>query len=310
MTVSATTASMAVAKVALSAHAALWIVLTVTFLCEAACLWGTGLQVDFGSTLLRVEPIMLFTALGWMFWSLDRAFAQFYSFRRATVAFQDFFFSAAQLTAVIAVSELLIYLAATAGAVFPMRDDTLEYIDSLLGYDWHVVSGWLSNHPALDKFLLCTYNSLDLQIFLTVLLGSALHPGYYNIEFIALFLVSIVITALTFTFVPVFGMFGKAHVDTFTRLLDIRAGGSPMTYSRTASLINFPSYHTALAILIPYSARHWRWLLIPTLLINIVMLAATSPEGGHYLADILAGAAVAMMSILVVRRYLPRYATQ
>lgn len=303
----ATAAGVATTRTDLSAHVTLWIVLTAIISCGTACLWSAGLQVDLGSTLLMAELIVSFVLLAWISWLFGRMFFDFDILRRLTATFQDFFFSAAQLTALAAASGLLIYLAANAGATFPMRDDILEYFDSLLGFEWNVISYWLDSHPVLDEVLLHAYDSVVPQIAIITILGSILFPGQRNKEFFTLFLVSVLITNLVFIFVPAVGPLGKADVDSLNHLLDIRAGSSIMTYNRTLSLITFPSYHAALAVVITYSARYRYWSLLPFFLLNAIMLAATPPEGGHYLVDILAGALVALASILIVRRRLVCY---
>ena len=298
----ATAAGVASARMEVSAYVTLWITLTAILLCGAACLWVAGLQADFGSTLLLVEPATVFVLLGCMFSSLSNALYKFRILRQLAATFEDFFLSTAQMTGLAAVSGLLVYLAANAGARFPMRDDTLEYFDALLGFNWHVISHWIADRPTLDAFLLYAYQSLDLQITCLLFLGSALHTRQRNKEFISLFLVSIIITSIIFIFVPAFGMFGRLDENTLDRLLDIRAGQSIMTYNCVIGIITFPSYHTVLAVLITYSARYRYWSFVPALFVNIIMLTATSPEGGHYLIDMLAGAVVAMLSILIVRR--------
>ena len=303
----ATAAGVPAARIDLSAHVTLWIVLAALLLCGTACLWSAGLQADLGSTWIMAEPILSFMLLASISWVLGHVFPSFQVFRRLAATFQDLFLSAAQLTALAAISGLLIYLAASAGAAFPMRDDTLEYFDSMLGFDWYSVSYWLNKHPLLDGFLLRTYTSLNIQTPLVLAFGSVLHPGQRNSEFIALSLVSILITLLVFLFIPAVGMIGKYNTDFLVRLLDIRAGTSFMDYNYTSGIITFPSYHTVLAILIPFAARYRCWSLLPALLVNIIMLASTSPDGGHYLVDILAGALVALTSIIIVRRCLVSY---
>ncbi len=294
-------AGTATARVGLSAHATLWIVLIAVLLCGTACLWIAGLQIDLGSTLLLAEPVASFVVLAWLFWLLGSAFPSFRVFRRVTATFQDFFLSTAQFTTLAAISGLLIYLAAVSGSRFPMRDDELKYFDSLLGFDWYSVYFWLSRHPILDDILAIIYGTVYFQVLFIIIFNSIFNPGHCNAEFITLSFISIVITSFLFSFVPAAGMIGKFDMDFLIRLWDIRNGSTVMSYSCTSSMISFPSFHTVIAILIPYSLRHHHWCLIPVLLINVVMLVAISPDGGHYIADILAGAAVAVTSILMVR---------
>lgn len=186
----AAVAGMATARVGLSARVMLWVILTAVFLYGTACLWIAGLQVDLMSTLPLVTQIASFITLAWIFWLLGSAFPRFYVFRRLTATLQDLFFSAAQLTTLGAVSGLLIYLAANAGARFPMRDNALEYLDALLGFDWYAFPHWLNGHPMLDEFLLNIYNTISLQAILVIVFNSVFYPGQRNEEFTTLFLIS------------------------------------------------------------------------------------------------------------------------
>lgn len=192
----AVVAGMATARVGLSAHVMLWVILTAVLLYGTACLWIAGLQVDLMSTLPLIKQISFLITLAWIFWLLGSAFPKFYVFRRLTATLQDFFFSAAQLTMLAAISGLLIYLAANAGARFPMRDNALEYLDALLGFDWYAFSHWLNDHPMLDEFLFNVYNTIFPQAVLVIVFNSAVYPGQCNKEFTTLFLTSIVITSL------------------------------------------------------------------------------------------------------------------
>src|SRR5258706_11540378 len=67
-------------------------------------------------------------------------------------------------------------------------------------------------------------------------------------------------------------------------------------------IITLPSYHTVLAILLTYVYRNQPRMLSVVLPLNLLMLVAIPSVGGHYLADILAGGAVAALSIWIVER--------
>jgi len=75
-------------------------------------------------------------------------------------------------------------------------------------------------------------------------------------------------------------------------------GGGPLSFdlSRLQGLISFPSYHTVLAVLLTYAHRR-SLLLAPIALVNGIMLFSIPSYGGHYLIDIIAGAAVALLAI-------------
>ncbi|WP_157696128.1 phosphatase PAP2 family protein [Caballeronia temeraria] len=61
-----------------------------------------------------------------------------------------------------------------------------------------------------------------------------------------------------------------------------------------------PSFHTALAVLFTYSLARFRWLLCIAIPLNVTMIISTPTQGGHYLADVVAGL---FLSILTVRTY-------
>ena len=71
--------------------------------------------------------------------------------------------------------------------------------------------------------------------------------------------------------------------------------------SRAEGIVNFPSFHTTLAILFVYAVRRHGWALAIFVPLNAVMIASTVPVGGHYLVDLPAGAGVAAASIAATR---------
>ena len=66
-------------------------------------------------------------------------------------------------------------------------------------------------------------------------------------------------------------------------------------------VIQFPSFHTAMAILYTYAARGVPVLFPLLIVFNVLMIVSTMPIGGHYFADVLGGAAIALVTIGVVR---------
>jgi membrane-associated phospholipid phosphatase len=63
-------------------------------------------------------------------------------------------------------------------------------------------------------------------------------------------------------------------------------------------VITFPSLHAALAVIMIaalWPIRVLRWIV---LVINVTMLVATPIDGAHYLIDVIAGLAIAAVSLL------------
>jgi membrane-associated phospholipid phosphatase len=62
-------------------------------------------------------------------------------------------------------------------------------------------------------------------------------------------------------------------------------------------LITFPSFHTTNAILFAWALWPVRYLQVPILVLNALMVASTPTAGSHYFSDIVGGTAVAFLAI-------------
>jgi membrane-associated phospholipid phosphatase len=74
-------------------------------------------------------------------------------------------------------------------------------------------------------------------------------------------------------------------------------------------IIAFPSYHVALSMAVVLAFRGMPAFFWPLLGLNLAAMATTPVEGGHHLIDGLAGAAVAILSLVIAvawrRRLVP-----
>jgi membrane-associated phospholipid phosphatase len=101
-----------------------------------------------------------------------------------------------------------------------------------------------------------------------------------------------------------YGNFGAADAmwPFFKAFAALRDGSlSMIDMSAAQGIVSFPSFHTVLGIITAYALRGTRWLFVPILLLNAVMIVSTLPVGGHHLADVIAGAAIGCGAILIVR---------
>jgi PAP2 superfamily protein len=64
-------------------------------------------------------------------------------------------------------------------------------------------------------------------------------------------------------------------------------------------IISFPSLHAAVAVIVPYTLRWNKLLFWPIAVLDAMMLISAVPSGNHYLADVLAGVAIAVFSIIL-----------
>ncbi len=223
--------------------------------------------------------------------------AQSSRIRDSTAVVSDLLLSLLQLTLALKAFAPLTYLAAASG--YPLVDGALTRFDAtVFGFDWDAEANWVAAHPMLDWLLRRAYFSLYYQGALVFLIGSVSRPGDRNGEIIWQFCISLVLTCAIFVFTPALGHVAHIGTDWMKTLMMIRNGEwAAFDFSHIEGIISFPSFHTTLAILLVYAVRRHRWALAVLAPLNMLLIVATLSVGGHYLADVLAGAAVAVISI-------------
>lgn len=222
--------------------------------------------------------------------------------------------STAQVIAFAAVGAPLSYIAASAS--LPLQDHAFGAIDRALGFDWPGMLNWLNSSPTLYAVLRVIYQTLTLQMTTVVLClafaGELVRLRVYTLAFLIAALVCIAISAV----LPGAGAwphYGPTAtespnilpvVSTSWPVFDGLRDGSVRMLTAVGSegIITFPSLHAALAIIVVMAL--WpivllRWLAI---VLNGVMLVATPIDGSHYLIDVIAGVALALLSFLAAQR--------
>ncbi|MDC6684527.1 phosphatase PAP2 family protein, partial [Leclercia adecarboxylata] len=66
-------------------------------------------------------------------------------------------------------------------------------------------------------------------------------------------------------------------------------------------IIQFPSFHTTLALIFPYVHRDSGRLFRPLLALNLILLISIPVGGGHHFADMIAGAVIGLLAIAIAR---------
>lgn len=189
------------------------------------------------------------------------------------------------------------------GAGLPLADPDLARLDRALGFDW---PGWyrtLESAPALQRALSWFYHSslahMAILLIATGLTGRVERTRELNALLIATSLPIVLISGL----VPAasawihhgVGLEKAYHIEVVTGLRD----GSFRVLDATQMLgiITFPSFHTAIALVLAWVSRGIAWLFWPTALVNVGVLLSIPSEGGHYLVDMLAAAAITLAAI-------------
>lgn len=126
-------------------------------------------------------------------------------------------------------------------------------------------------------------------------------------------MIALLITSLISAVFPAAGAGGRfgdlaaQYAPYLPHFFGLRDGSlQNVALSQMQGIITFPSYHTVLAVLLPYAYRRERYALALVATLNILMLFSIPPYGNHYIADMLAGACVAGTTVVLVRIAVPK----
>lgn len=207
------------------------------------------------------------------------------------------------------------YIAASAN--LPMQESKLLAFDRMLGLDFRAYVQFVDQRPGLLHALALTYDSINKQMLLLVILLPLFGCHQRGTEFVLGLAVTLMAATLISTLVPATGAYEAAGLqpsdhpnfepvcyyatlrelplirDGLTRMIDVYA---------LAPVLTFPSFHAVLAVLFIWAMWPIRWLRIPGALWNAVMLAATPIGGGHFFCDVIAGVALALLTIWAIHR--------
>jgi hypothetical protein len=205
---------------------------------------------------------------------------------------------------------ILSYLAATLAP--PLRDGDLTFLDHALGFDWLGVFTWLIARPWLLYVLVLGYDSFLPQIIATLAYFALRGETDANRELVWTLILGALVTVVVSAVLPAAcgaEAYGPIPPDHHSEIAALRyrfeaCGGPDLTalragapslfhFTNMAGIIALPSFPTIVAVLLIYAHRRQRWLLRCSLALNGLMLLSVPPVGGHYLIDLLAGAAVA-----------------
>lgn len=200
---------------------------------------------------------------------------------------------------------------------FPLADARLATWDSAFGFNWMAYLHFADKHPCIVQAMRVSYVNLTAYSCLAfVLLVLGPQPERRCSEMIGLFLgAAILCTGIGMTLpalgamsyhAPPNGTFlhfnaatGGYHLDA---LLDLRRNSHhAFDLADLPGLVTFPSFHTAMGVIVVYCSRGSPALLTFMLPINLLMISSTPVFGSHYGTDIMAGSAAAAALIVANR---------
>lgn len=220
-----------------------------------------------------------------------------------------------EIAAIIAATFLIVppLCSILAAMAMPLQDAALAEIDRRMGVDWVAIAFWFRAHPELSRVLCAVYGSNIWQPALLLLALTFVDPERLRLMITAS-AITLAITMFGFFLFPAMGPYWHFHFTPadFPDAINVmpweqpkfieglRGGSREMVFS---GIVEFPSYHAASAILFAFA-----WSGVPVIgvfgiFLNVLMLVSTVPVGGHYIIDIYAGAAVALVSLSLAKRY-------
>jgi hypothetical protein len=207
----------------------------------------------------------------------------------------------------IAISAVMCTLTYMVAPHRQLVDDQLAAADKFIGFDWLAFFNWVKSHPNIDLAFECAYSSMLPQMLITIIvLGATKRFDQLN-EFVAVYFITLFITTVCFVFFPAAGAWETYGVANNPTLIDSYLPDFHMVrdtqmqifdLSKAHGIIQFPSFHAALALIFIIAARGVRFLFQISIALNCVMIVSALTHGGHHLADIVAG--LALTSAVVV----------
>jgi hypothetical protein len=214
--------------------------------------------------------------------------------RDATLTIPWVFFLAATLP--------LLVLAA-ARVDMPLQDANLARLDRLFGISVPQIVSWSSRH-AIGRLISRTYTLLSplliLAAFLPALSGKAKNAR----QFVLANLVAFAIGLPLFALLPAIGPWYGYHVAATPHQIDCQSAillfrGPEHRVTHMDAIICFPSFHAIWAIFCAAALWGFRLLRLPVALLSGMIVVSTVTTGWHYVSDVVAGVAVAGLSLVI-----------
>ncbi|MET4169350.1 membrane-associated phospholipid phosphatase [Bradyrhizobium sp. LA6.1] len=221
----------------------------------------------------------------------------------------------AQFISMIVLITSLGYVAASAN--LPMQEENLLTLDRRLGLDFRAYLGVVNDQLQLRWAFEQTYNSIQWQLVILILILPLFGHHRRAAEFALAFAIALIVTTIISTLVPATGVYHAlglvpsdhpnvepvVYYGTLKELPLVRDGTTRLLNAYLLGpILTFPSFHAISAALYAWVFWPFRWLRAVGLLWNAVMVAATPIGGGHFFADVAAGLIIAVAAIYAVRR--------
>jgi hypothetical protein len=277
-----------------------WIAIAVLFAADVALAGPLGFRFDWGRWLL----------IGGLAASLV-ALSRFYRKRRAIAgpAIPSTLHETAILVAYGPPAASLSYIVVAMG--MPLADVQLAAWDRAIGFDWVAWFDFVEARPFFNAALHLLYMSSLPQIGVVLIwTGLAGHAARAR-ELVALLIWSSIPVVVLSGLLPAESawVFNGRAIELAYHLEHVRGlrDGSmrQLAPGDLLGIITFPSFHTAISIIVVWAARGLGKLFWILAAVNAGVLLSIPSAGGHYLVDMLAGAALTVGTIALRARFKP-----
>jgi hypothetical protein len=190
-----------------------------------------------------------------------------------------------------------------AALAMPLVDPQLAALDRLIGFDWVAWFDWVTARPVLNASLQLLYMTSLPQIGVVLIWLGLTGREARARELIAL---------LIWTSIPMVLIAGALPADSawihhgrgvelayhLDHVRGLRDGSlRSLVPGELLGIITFPSFHTAISIVVVWAARGLGWPFRVLAVLNVGVLLSIPSAGGHYMVDILCGALVSALVI-------------
>ncbi|MEP6829376.1 MAG: phosphatase PAP2 family protein, partial [Rhizomicrobium sp.] len=195
---------------------------------------------------------------------------------------------------------------------FPLRDDLFQDFDRAMGFDWMAYVTYVDARPVLATLTRWGYNTMSAQMALPLIVFAYLSKHRelrVYLATIAMSLLGVIFIAMLLPALPPLAHLAKgafhnirfSGITPVNELLRLRGSAPMLVDGDFGGMINFPSFHAVVGIVIPMVLRRTK-LFAPLVAVNIALLSGTVTEGGHYFCDIVAGGVLGALAYLVADR--------
>ena len=209
---------------------------------------------------------------------------------------------------------IISYVALRAG--FPLTDKYLIALDAKLGFDGAGFIRFVESQPVLASVLLAAYQAIAPQLSLIPVVLLCLHHPLRAYRFISAYIIMVLICCAVAVSFPAEGAytaygfspgdfsnlnpyFAFVYLDQLYKVL--HDSSIVFTFRGAIGILTFPSVHAGVAALCIWGIWPIRQLRYWVLGLNLLMMVSTFSHASHYIVDVFAGVALALLSLVILR---------